>query len=231
MDAARVHGGLLNQQAFRYAPTGQRMAVVVDHGPGAVNYGQAHVHTAPVGAPLGGVPPLGNVIGGIVREALGRAGVGAPAHFPQQGAWPVPPGGFPPHTGGGFPPHYNQHYQGSDLNDRSVLLIRAMISAAAADGGLDRDEQDRIVSQLGYLTPDERQFLRQEFSRPLDPHEIGHATPPGMEGDVYAAALMAINLDTNPEGAFLVDLSKCLRIPPQGVNQIHAQMGAPCLFR
>ena len=106
-----------------------------------------------------------------------------------------------------------------------------MINAAKADGAIDQQEQDNIVSRLGQISPQEAQFLRDEFRRPLNVHDFAHSVPRGMEEEVYAISLMAINLDTNPEANYLRELAECLRIEPQGCNDIHHSYGAPQLYR
>ena len=42
---------------------------------------------------------------------------------------------------------------------QAQLLIRAMIYAARSDGRLDRMERDNILSRMGYLSRQEREFL------------------------------------------------------------------------
>ena len=128
--------------------------------------------------------------------------------------------------------HQQQHgYDDQQLNERAVVLIRAMINAAKADGAIDQREQDNIVSRLEPISPQEAQFLRDEFSSPLNVHDFAHSVPRGMEQEVYSASLMAINLDTNPEAQYLRELAECLRIEPQHCNEIHHHYGAQQLYR
>ena len=130
--------------------------------------------------------------------------------------------------------HSGQHHHGYDdqqLNERAVVLIRAMINAAKADGAIDQREQDNIVSRLEPLSPQETQFLRDEFRRPLNVHDFAHSVPRGMEQEVYGVSLMAIDLDTNPEAQYLRELAECLRIDPPLCNEIHHHYNAPRLYR
>ena len=106
-----------------------------------------------------------------------------------------------------------------------------MINAAKADGSIDQKEQDGIVSRLEPLSPEETQFLRDEFRRPLNVHDFAHSVPRGMEQEVYSVSLMAIDLDTNPEAKYLQELAECLRIDPQMCNDIHHHYSAPQLYR
>ncbi len=127
--------------------------------------------------------------------------------------------------------HHDHGYDDQQLNERAVVLIRAMINAAKADGSIDQKEQDGIVSRLEPLSPEETQFLRDEFRRPLNVHDFAHSVPRGMEQEVYSVSLMAIDLDTNPEAKYLRELAECLRIDPQMCNDIHHHYSAPQLYR
>lgn len=143
--------------------------------------------------------------------------------FPQQ---PYPQQPYP--VGGAIPcPNpVDQQY----FDQRATILVRAMINAAKADGMIDPAEQQQIVGQLQPLSPAEIQFLQNEFAAPLDPHGFAHTVPQGLEYDVYAVSVMAINLDTNPEAQYLAQLGQCLRIPAAVVNEIHHRFGIPLRF-
>lgn len=213
MDTARILGALMHQRAEVSGHTSRTLATAL-HGP-----------------PSGYAPPatggVEGLIQGVLREALGRSGQAPPRAFPHPGAWP---GRIEQHPGHSHPPHHHSHFPASELDSRSALLLRAMISAAVSDCRIDRAEQQQIISQLGYLSPDEQMFLRQEFARPLDPHTIASQTPSGMAVDVYAVSLMAICLDTNQEARHLHSLAECLGLHPQVCDQIHHRLGAPRIF-
>lgn len=137
-----------------------------------------------------------------------------------------------PHSGHRHQHHHPHHgYDDNQLNERAVVLIRAMVNAAKADGKIDKCEQDEIVGRLGRIDSAEAQFLQQEFRRPLDVHAFSHDVPRGMEEEVYAMSLMAIDLDTRPEAHYLTELAACLRLDPRVCNNIHAHYGAPQIFR
>jgi len=115
-------------------------------------------------------------------------------------------------------------------NDQATLIIRAMINAAKSDGKFDEAEQKALVSKLGDLTQDEVNFIQSEFRKPLDVQTFVNDVPRGMEHQVYALSLSAINLDENSEAQYLGQLAQALRITPDEANQIHAQLGAPKIF-
>lgn len=115
-------------------------------------------------------------------------------------------------------------------NDEATLLIRAMINAAKADGRVDREETENILKRLGDISQDEIKFVRQELGQPLDIEGYISSVPRGMEQQVYAMSLLAIDLDTNPEAEYLHQLAQGLKMTPQICNQIHQQVGAPQLY-
>jgi|GEM_PF-5040052 len=115
----------------------------------------------------------------------------------------------------------------SVANQQAQLLIRAMIYAARSDGRLDPREQENIVSQMGYLSPQERQFLQFESTRPIDIRQFAREVPPGLEDEVYAVSLTAIDLDTNREARYLRKLATELELCRDEVEYLHRQVGAP----
>lgn len=116
-------------------------------------------------------------------------------------------------------------------NDQATLLIKAMINAAKADGHVDKQEQQRIVEKLGDVTQDEIDFVRNELAQPLDTERFVRSVPRGMEQQVYAVSLMAIDLDSNPEAQYLHQLAQGTGITPEVCNAIHEQFGAPKLYK
>jgi len=123
--------------------------------------------------------------------------------------------------------------QGFDPKEASMqaeLMIKAMINAAKSDGSFDESEQQKILSKLGDVSQDEIDFIRREFAAPLDVRSFANSVPRGMEHQVYAISLAAINLDENSEAQYLGELASALRIDANEANQIHAQLGAPKIF-
>lgn len=114
--------------------------------------------------------------------------------------------------------------------DQATLIIRAMINASKSDGSIDKEEQDKVVGKLGDVTQAEVDFVRKEFNAPLDVEAFINSIPRGMEQQIYAVSLMAIDLDTNKEAKYLHQLAKGLRIQPELANQIHEQLGAQTIF-
>ena len=115
-------------------------------------------------------------------------------------------------------------------NERALVLVRAMINAAKADGRLDQTEQDKILNQLHEPSADATRFLRDEFQRPVDVREFAASVPIGMEQQVYTMSLVAIDLDTGDEAKYLMELAETLRLPMDVREQIHQRLGAPSIY-
>lgn len=117
-----------------------------------------------------------------------------------------------------------------EANTKATLLIRAMINAAKSDGKFDEAEQNALLKKLGNVSQEEIDFIQSEFRKPLDVEAFAQEVPRGMEHQVYALSLSAIDLDTNSEAQYLAQLAQALRITPDEANQIHRQLGAPTIF-
>ena len=118
----------------------------------------------------------------------------------------------------------------TQATDHATLIIRAMINAAKSDGSIDEAEQEKVISKLGDVSQAEADFVRNEFRQPLDVMAFVNSIPRGMEQQIYAVSLMAIDLNTNQEAQYLNQLVQGLNIQPELANQIHQQVGAPVLY-
>ena len=117
------------------------------------------------------------------------------------------------------------------MNEQSEVLVRAMVNASKSDGQVSESEQQEILKRLDHVTQEEIDFLRAEFKRPLDVREFAWSVPLGMEEQVYALSIVAIDLDENKEANYLGDLAHGLRLEPSRCNAIHRKYGAPEIFQ
>ncbi|MBX3706977.1 MAG: tellurite resistance TerB family protein [Pseudomonadales bacterium] len=107
-----------------------------------------------------------------------------------------------------------------------LLLIRAMIAAAYADGHIDATEQTRIFDRVDSmnLAPDDKALLFDELRRPLGLRELTELTPPGETAvEVYAAALVAADRSQPATKRYLAELASRLQLPDGLVAQVHAE--------
>ncbi|MEO8268547.1 MAG: DUF533 domain-containing protein, partial [Aureliella sp.] len=95
----------------------------------------------------------------------------------------------------------------------ALILVRAMVNAAKADGQIDEEEQKNMLSQVNSPSRENVEFLRKECQRPLDVREFAMSVPVGMEQQVYTMSLIGIKLDTGAEAKYLMELAEALRIP------------------
>jgi uncharacterized membrane protein YebE (DUF533 family) len=172
---------------------------------------------------------LTDLLGGLLGGGAGSAGLGgllgaAMSQFgTQQAAQPV--ANFKSSD------HLPQGMDYQQATDQATLLIRAMINAAKADGKVDSEERQKILDRLGEVTQDEIEFVRNELTQPLDLESFARSIPQGLEQQVYAISLMAIDLDSQAEAQYLHNLAQATQISPQVSNQIHKQFGAQPIYQ
>lgn len=151
------------------------------------------------------------VLGSLAYSALQNQGAGAATANPVGAA----PGPMVPSSQG-------------DMQRKAALLVRAMIQAAKADGQVDQQETQRIMGKLDEHGHDSeaRDFVASEMRRPIDIAGLARdVTTPQEATEVYAASLMAIEVDTQAERDYLADLAGALRLPSSAVTQIHSALG------
>lgn len=132
-----------------------------------------------------------------------------PASAPPQAA-PAPPPALPEAA---FDPAAAQDARGGDLR---LLLLRAMISAAKADGHIDAAEHKFIWEQIESLSlaADEKAFLFDQVAAPADPIAIAQeARDEAQSSEIYLVSLLAVDIDTQEERRYLERLADALRLP------------------
>ena len=110
-------------------------------------------------------------------------------------------------------------------NETSMLILRAMIAAASADGVVDAKERAHIVGSLRQVgfDPAAAQFLDREFASPASPQDlVAGVTQPEVGAQVYAAARLTIDPDHPAEKAFLDSLAFRLGLDNGLVDHIDA---------
>jgi uncharacterized membrane protein YebE (DUF533 family) len=118
----------------------------------------------------------------------------------------------------------------ADADALGRQLLRAMIAAAHADGRLDGAERGVIFERVAQLDlpPAEKVELWDELERPLDLAALAaEATSRERASELYAAALLAIDVDTEAERAWLAELAARLGLPAALVEALHREAGLP----
>lgn len=117
-----------------------------------------------------------------------------------------------------------------ELEARALLIVKSMINAAKADGHIDPQERRRILGrmQADGTDSEEQRFVEAELDKPADLDAIVHeATTPEVAIQVYAASLLAIEVDTPAERTYLRTLADRLELPREAIQRVHQSMGVP----
>ena len=189
---------------------------------------------------LGGL--MGGMSGGTkAKLGLGLLGIAVAAyqHYQQQpggGSAPNPLAGPgtatpPPPPGATMgpppPPPPPATVATPARTEQAMHLLRAMITAAHADGLIDAGEREAILGRAreAGLDAESLQALDAEIRAPLTLEQLAVRTPANLRAEVYAAALIAITADTEDERRFLDRLAGQLTLDEAARRDIHAQLG------
>ena len=194
---------------------------------------------------LGSLASSGAALGllGVAMEAVEHY-MNRPASAPEPGFTPPPAGQdllhpVPPPAPGSMPPPPPSGTAppppaaGQSRADDALLLIRAMIAAANADGVIDEQERSAILERLKnvQLSPEEHRFLMEELMAPKPLSSIAAAAgSPESARQVYLASLLAITVDTDEELDYLRRLAESLRLDKETLEALHAQAGVNIFF-
>ncbi|MEQ1493038.1 MAG: DUF533 domain-containing protein, partial [Terricaulis sp.] len=97
--------------------------------------------------------------------------------------------------------------------------------AAAADGRIDANEQQKILGNMKQLGvgPEGEEFLANELNNPATAEQLAQGVSTEEEAvQLFTAARIAVDLDTEEEHAFLVALAQALGIDGKLANHIDA---------
>ena len=115
-----------------------------------------------------------------------------------------------------------------ELESAAQVVLMAMINAAKADGRIDPEEAERIVAQLDAMGADQevRDFVYEAMAGPLDAGPMVEASRgrPELAAQVYAATLLAVEVDTAAENRYLQELQQALGLPPRVVEHIERSL-------
>jgi uncharacterized membrane protein YebE (DUF533 family) len=97
-------------------------------------------------------------------------------------------------------------------DDRALHLLRAMIAAANADGGIDDTERAALLerARAAGLDAGDVSALEVELRAPLTLAQVAARTPDGLQEETWVAAFVAAMPDTEEEQCFLAGLGEAL---------------------
>jgi uncharacterized membrane protein YebE (DUF533 family) len=168
----------------------------------------------------GGGKSVGGALGGGVMALLGTMAYQAlKGGSSQQPEVPVPAGLLEPQSAA----------DRQQLEQHSEIVLKAMINAAKADGQIDQGEMQRIVGKLqeSGMGKEAQQYVLTEMTKPLDTQGLIASAKgqPALAAQIYAASLLAIEVDTPAEKKYLDQLAAGLGIKPEVTQRIKDMVG------
>ncbi len=111
----------------------------------------------------------------------------------------------------------------SEANERSHILLKAMIAAAKADGHINKKEVaaiDEQIEKLG-LTGDVVSLMQSEIAKPLDVKEIAAlAENSAIATEIYLVSAVVTDKENSMERDYLNSLAKEMKLPDGLVEQL-----------
>jgi uncharacterized membrane protein YebE (DUF533 family) len=179
---------------------------------------------------LGGLGALaGSLLGGGVKSAGGALGGGVMALLgvmafkalqgSSQGMGRVPLGLAAP----------KNEAEQRELEQHTELMLRAMINAAKSDGQIDQGEIQRLVGKLEEAGADAqaRNWVAVELKKPMETETLLAAAKrrPELAAEIYAASLLAVEVDTPAEKVYLTQLAQGLGLSAEVSQRIEQMVG------
>jgi tellurite resistance protein len=160
-----------------------------------------------------------------IKNAPGQGGLkDAPAGADP---WANAPGATKPATDPWAPVAAEPEEEPSAETAEALLMLRAMIAAAKADGAIDAEERSRIAAQLddAGLSPVARDMVLADFDKPLTPAALAKlASDPMLAAQLYAAAVVGAGEIAATERAWLDDFAKALKLDRAAAAAIEARL-------
>ena len=177
----------------------------------------------------GGLGSIGeSIFGG--GAASGAGSISTSARSPASRSSSPRPGGGPTlgeRLAASLKPHEQPEAQAAaeTMGDqKALLLIRAMIAAANADGQITAVERQRILSKLDEAgaAADDRRIVEQELQQPRSLDALlRDVTDPETAEQVYLASEMAIDAGSPAEKSYLQYLAARLNLPEDRVQEMN----------
>ena len=116
-----------------------------------------------------------------------------------------------------------------EVENQARIIVEAMINAAKADGQISRDEVQRIAGHLQESGADTEtlQYVLAEMQKPMQTGALVAAVGGNQElaAEVYAASLLAIEVDTQEERQYLSELGAALNLEPAVTRHLEESFG------
>jgi uncharacterized membrane protein YebE (DUF533 family) len=125
------------------------------------------------------------------------------------------------------PFHPSQAPQGEA--EFALVLVRAMIAAARADGHIDDEERQKIGARLSLsgVGPEAERFMMEELEKPVDLDAlVAAAATDEQKVELYTASRLAIEPDSRTERGYLDMLAGRLGLADALVDHIEATVSS-----
>lgn len=112
---------------------------------------------------------------------------------------------------------------GEAAENRSQVLLKAMIAAAKSDGHIDENERAMILEQAEKSGVDQAtvKFLEEQLSGPVDARAIAaEADSKEAAAEIYLVSRLVIDVANDQERAYLQELSTALGLEKDFVAQL-----------
>ena len=160
-------------------------------------------------------------LGGKALSYGGLAALGVLA-YKAYGSWQAQQGSAAQHE-----PQTLDRLPPAQAELHSQAILRALVSAAKADGHVDEREKALIEGEFLKLDNDQelQHWLHTELNKPLDPADVARAaSTPEMAAEMYIASVMMVDEEHFMERAYLDELARQLRLDPALKNELENQV-------
>lgn len=121
-------------------------------------------------------------------------------------------------AGASFPGAQSSAAPTAGADPTAMLLLRAMVYAARADGHIDATEQDRISKMVRQMFPgqDAGPLINSLLNEPINPAVLAGQVCSAEQGeDLYRLSCLIVDIDHFMERSYLDGLAQSLHIQPQ----------------
>ncbi|MEA3456558.1 MAG: tellurite resistance TerB family protein [Campylobacterota bacterium] len=181
-------------------------------------------------AASGGIGALiGSLLGGGSGAAKGAVGGGGLGMLASLAMAALKNAGQAPSGDSNILKELAKPVEKQNLEDDAQIIVKAMINAAKADGQIDKSEIDKIIGKLDDdgLEAKEKEFFMTEANKPMNMAAVVSSAnnKPEMAAQIYAASMLAIEVDTDAEKRYMHQLASGLKLDRQVVAYINRTMG------
>ncbi|HIP81558.1 MAG TPA: tellurite resistance TerB family protein [Leucothrix mucor] len=110
-----------------------------------------------------------------------------------------------------------------EANERSLILLKAMIAAAKADGHVNKKEIEIIHEQIDRLglSKEISNLVENEISKPLDIKEVAAlAKNKSMASEIYLVSAIVTDKENSMERDYLASLASSMQLPSSLVAEL-----------